>query len=103
MVSYEVEIDKMTLDNKRKFAKKEENANGFSGFQLVADRDRRGLAIMLTGIIGISDFSDEYIHLKGNGGRIMVKGKKLFISVYENHTVEIVGRVEEIGFSYGKC
>jgi hypothetical protein len=92
----------MTFENKRKFANKVESPKGFSGFQLVADRDRAGLAIMLTGIIGITDFSDEFIHLKGYGGRISVRGKGLFISIYENHTVEVVGRVEEISFNYGK-
>ena len=72
------------------------------GFHLEADRSGQGLTIMLSGIIGISDFSDSFIHLKGHGGRIEVIGKNLFISVYENCSVEIVGRVEEILFKYGK-
>ena len=79
-----------------------ENPNGLSSFHLEADRSRRGLSVVLSGIIGISDFSDSLIDLKGHGGRISVHGKKLFISVYENGSVEIVGKVEEIVFKYGR-
>ena len=90
----------MTEDKKTNFIK--ETPRGLSAFHLEADRSRAGLSIVLSGIIGISDFSDSFIHLKGHGGRISVIGKKLFISVYENGSVEIVGRVEEIIFKYGK-
>ena len=76
--------------------------SGLSAFHLEADRSREGLSIILSGIIGISDFSDHFIHLKSHGGRISVLGKKLFIKVYENSSVEIVGKVEEIVFKYGK-
>ena len=78
------------------------NGRGLSAFHLEADRSSGGLTLILSGIIGISDFSDSFILLKGHGGRICVQGKKLFINVYENETVEIVGRVEEIIFKYGK-
>lgn len=76
--------------------------SGLSSFHLEADRSREGLAIILSGIIGISDFSDSFIHLKSHGGRVSVVGKKLFIRVYENCSVQIVGKVEEIVFQYGK-
>ena len=79
-----------------------DNRRGLSSFHLEADRSGSGLTLILSGIIGISDFSDNFILLKGHGGRICVQGKKLFINVYENETVEIVGRVEEIIFKYGK-
>ena len=75
---------------------------GLSSFHLEADRSRGGLTIVLSGIIGISDFSDSFIYLKGHGGRISVSGKGLFINLYENENVEIVGRVEDIAFKYGK-
>ena len=79
-----------------------EKTKGLSSFHLEADRSRSGLSVVLSGIVGISDFSDSFIHLKGHGGRISVHGKRLFISVYENGSVEIVGRVEEIVFKYGR-
>ena len=78
------------------------SGHGLSAFHLEADRRCGGLALIVSGIIGISDFSDSFILLKGHGGRVCVQGEKLFINVYENETVEIVGRVEEISFKYGK-
>ena len=75
---------------------------GLPSFHLEADRSRGGMSIILSGIIGISDFSDSYIYLKSHGGRIAVNGKRLFINLYENNSVEIVGRVEGIVFKYGK-
>lgn len=73
-----------------------------SSFRLEANRCGGGMSIMLSGIIGVNDFSDESITLLSHGGRICVSGNKLFISLYENNTIEIVGRVKEITFSYGK-
>lgn len=71
-------------------------------FHLEADRSTRGMSVILSGIIGISDFSDSNIALQSHGGRISINGKKLFICVYDGGSVEIVGKVEEIVFKYGK-
>lgn len=76
--------------------------SGLSAFHLEADRSTKGMSIVLSGIIGVSDFCDSSIHLRSHGGRILVNGKKLFINVYEGNSVEIVGKVEEIVFKYGK-
>ncbi len=73
-----------------------------SSFHLEADRSTRGMSVILSGVIGISDFSDSSIHLLTHGGRIIVNGQKLFICVYENNSVEIVGKVEGVVFKYGK-
>lgn len=88
----------MTKDSKNK----EKITKGLSSFHMEANRCPSGLSLILSGIIGISDFSDEFIYLKGHGGRITVRGKRLFINVYENESVEIVGRVEGIDFKYGR-
>ena len=92
----------MTKEDKTKSENTKKNKKGLSSFHLEADRSRQGLSVVLSGIIGISDFSDSFIDLKGHGGRVSVHGKKLFISLYENGSVEIVGRVEEIVFKYGR-
>lgn len=77
--------------------------SSLSPFHLEADRSSKGMCLILGGIIGISDFSDSFILMLSHGGRILVNGKNLFISVYENNTVEIQGKVEEIIFKYGKA
>ena len=73
-----------------------------SSFHLEAERSRKGMAIIIGGIIGISDFSESQIILNSHSGRIAVEGKHLFISVYEGGNVEVSGRVEVISFKYGK-
>lgn len=91
----------MTEKNKRDKLKTN-GAAVLSSFHLEADRSSRGMSVILSGIIGISDFSEEQILLNSHGGRIAVNGKRLLISVYEGGSVEISGRVEEIAFKYGK-
>ena len=76
--------------------------SGLSSFHLEASRSSRGMSLMLSGIIGISDFSEERIELLSHGGRVIISGKRLFINVYENNNLEILGKAEEIIFRYGK-
>lgn len=92
----------MTKNNKQESIRSKVASSGLSSFHLEADRSTRGMSVILSGIIGISDFSDSQIHLQSHGGRIIVNGKKLFICVYESGSVEIVGKVEGIVFKYGK-
>ncbi len=80
----------------------EKNATTSLGFHLEADRSRRGMSVFVSGIIGIGDFSNEQILLRSHGGRVNICGKRLDMVIYENQTVEISGRVEEISFKYGK-
>ncbi len=77
-------------------------APSLSSFHLEANRSRRGMSLLVGGIIGISDFSDESVILMSHTGRVSVLGRRLSICVYENNTVEISGRVEDIRFTYGK-
>lgn len=81
---------------------KEKNTTTSHTFHLEADRSRRGMSVFVSGIIGIGDFSDEEILLRSHGGRVSITGKRLDMVIYENQTVEISGRVEEISFKYGK-
>ncbi len=76
--------------------------SGLSSFHLEANRSSRGMSLLLSGIIGISDFSEERIELLSHGGRVIISGKKLFINIYENNNLEILGKAEEITFRYGK-
>ena len=71
-------------------------------FNLEASRAGRGISVVLSGVIGISDYSERVILLKSHGGKIRICGERLMLSIYEDNTAEIVGRIEEIGFGYGK-
>lgn len=73
-----------------------------TSFRLEAVRNKRGMSLMLSGIVGVSEFNDESVHLKSHGCRISVKGKRLCITVFDNSSIEITGKVEGIDFGYGK-
>ena len=73
-----------------------------SRFHLEARRSVKGMSVIVGGVIGISDFSDETVLLKSHSGKIKVKGKYLSISIYEGGVIERLGKVEDISFSYGK-
>lgn len=76
--------------------------SNLTAFHLEADRCTRGMSLLIGGIIGISDFTDECAVLMSHSGRITVLGKRISICIYENKTVEVSGRVEDIRFTYGK-
>ena len=71
-------------------------------FHVECDRVSQGLSVMIGGIIGIKNLTDESVVLSSHGGRITVSGNALSLNVYEHNMVEIIGRVEGIGFVFGK-
>lgn len=73
-----------------------------SSLHFEGERSARGITLTVSGIIGISDFSENGIYMKSRGGRIAVLGRRLVLNVLENKTVEIVGRIEGIEMKYGK-
>ncbi len=91
----------MTEKNNRKETPIKD-VRGVRSFHLEADRTLSGMSVILSGIIGISDFSDSLVYLQSHGGRIIVNGSGLLICVLDGGSVEIVGRVEGISFKYGK-
>jgi len=76
--------------------------SALSSFHMEADRSVKGMTLFISGIIGISDFTDECIMLMSHGGRITVEGRSLQLCIYENNTASISGKVEDIRFTYGK-
>ena len=73
-----------------------------SSFHLEASRSRAGMTLMVEGVVGIREFSDELLTLATHSGKISLRGSRLRISIYEGKCVEIQGRIEEISFGYGK-
>ncbi len=82
---------------------KNEESSAPKGFYLSCERVAGGVALIVGGIMSITDFSDSQVMLAGHTGRIGVAGSRLSMTVFENKSVEIVGRVEEIKFIYGKA
>lgn len=73
----------------------------FSSFHIEADRNESGLSVFVSGIIGITDFTDDSVTLKSHFGRVCIQGHGLNVSVYEGNTVAVCGRVDDIRLIYG--
>lgn len=73
-----------------------------SSFYLEGERSASGMSIIFGGVIGISDYSEEKASLTSHAGRIHISGSGITLSIYENKTVEIVGKIEEIRFEYAR-
>ncbi len=78
------------------------NASIVNRFHLEAERTPSGVQILASGVIGVKEFSRESVELLTHSGRIFVYGKRLSILVFENGTVEVKGRIEDVRFGYGK-
>ncbi|MBO5206849.1 MAG: YabP/YqfC family sporulation protein [Clostridia bacterium] len=73
-----------------------------SGFFIDGKRCGGGMSVAFGRIISIKEYSKERIELLSHGGRVILTGRRLSLSVYEGGTVEVLGRIEEISFTYGK-
>lgn len=53
--------------------------------------------IVIGGVIGVLEFSDEIAVISTCCGRINISGEKLNVVIFENKTVQIQGKIKEIG------
>ena len=77
-------------------------AEGYSKFRMEVERCSCGMRIRVAGILGVDEFNRERVEICNHGGRIDIRGERLSMTVLENNQLEVSGRIEEIGFLYGK-
>ena len=79
--------------------KKEINrAEAGGNLHIEIDKIYGGISVLVSNVFSILDFNDTTALLKLKKGRVRVCGCGLSVSVYENRTVEICGKLEEILF-----
>lgn len=83
--------------------KKIEDRTPRSEFYLSCEKALGGLSLLVGGIIGVSELDDGRTELLSHSGRVIVSGRGLKLTVFENKSVEINGRIEGINFVYGKA
>lgn len=74
-----------------------------SDFHIEIDKLGVRISLLLSGASAIRDFSDESALFRVRGFFVKVNGRGLNITVYENKTVELVGRIEGVEFIYDKA
>ena len=60
------------------------------------------MSVLLYGIISIKDFSGEEVLMRASGFFIKISGLGLTLSVYENKSVEIFGKILNMELIYDK-
>ena len=83
--------------------KKREEETPRGDFYLSCERSLGGLSLLVGGIIGVSELDDGRTELLSHSGRVIVSGRGLKLTVFENKSIEIKGRIEGINFAYGKA
>ena len=73
------------------------------GFYLSCERVAGGISMIVGGVVGVVDFTEEKAELLSHTGRITVFGRRLSMTVFENKNIEIYGGIEDVNFAYGKA
>ena len=79
--------------------KKREEGTPRGDFYLSCERSLGGLSLL----VGVSELDDGRTELLSHSGRVIVSGRGLKLTVFENKIIEIKGRIEGINFAYGKA
>ena len=77
-------------------------AKDHTNFHIEIDKKGSGVAFFCSGVRGINEFSKDKIVLSLFSFSVTVEGKELSLTVFEAKAVEIVGKVLEVKFQYGK-
>lgn len=74
-----------------------------SSFHIEMKKSSHGAVAVITGVMSISEYTDESIELVAHSGRLWLLGESLGISVLEGRVVEIYGKITEVRLGYGKA
>ena len=73
-----------------------------SPFHIELDKTPRGLSLSVSGVKGISEYSDTNVRLKLVPFSLDICGSGLLMTVFEGRRVEIIGKISEVRFIYAK-
>lgn len=78
-------------------------SNNITGIHAQIISSLSGLEMTVGNVVGIGEFSGNETVLLLKRGSIVLKGDLLEIGVFEDNTVEIRGRIENIEFKYPRA
>jgi hypothetical protein len=73
---------------------------GETGLEIRHTRNRSELT--LCGVVSVQVIEDGCIRLATHGGAVSVYGSRLLLSVFEERTVRIYGRIVSVELGYGR-
>ena len=71
-------------------------------FHIEMKKSSRGAVAVISGVMSVSEYTQNTVELMSHSGRVKILGEELGISVLEGRVIEIYGRITEVRFSYGK-
>ncbi len=72
----------------------------FAGVSVEIKKSRLGAVMLVSGVMSISELSDEFVCALSHSGRIFIFGERLTASVLEDRTLAVYGRISGIEMSY---
>lgn len=73
-----------------------------SGFHMELDKNAHGFSLSVSGVEGISAFSDTEMIVRLPSFSLRVVGKGLYMSIFEEKRVEILGKIMGVTILYGQ-
>ena len=96
-------MEKMTGNKKPTGMGRIFDTAGVSSLSFELKKNAKGAKAIIGGVVSISAYSNEHLELLSHSGRVIIDGDRLCLSLLENRTLEIYGRIKEVRFSYGKA
>lgn len=72
-------------------------------FHVEIDKSTNGMSLSVSGVKRVSEFSDTLVRLRLSTFFLLIVGKDLSITVFESKKVDIIGKISEVKFGYGKA
>ena len=67
-------------------------------FHIEIDKTDKGMSVIINGAESIIDYTENKVTLKIGKGNMIIDGVGLTLALYENKTIEIIGKIGEIRF-----
>ena len=72
--------------------------NAGATFHIEIDKSDSGVRILISGVKRIKELNEKTISIRASGLSLKISGERLSLSLYEDKTVEISGKLEVIEF-----
>ena len=75
---------------------------GSSPLLVEIKKSSHSASVSVAGVIGVTELSDSSISLSAHGGRVVMRGEGLRLTVYSDRTATVDGRVTEVELGYSR-
>ena len=92
----------MTDDKNRRSLSEQILMGSGTGLSLEIRKTKLGAAVVILGVLGVEELTGTSAVILSHSGRVRFVGEGLTLSVFSERTVEVIGKITGVEFSYGK-